>query len=411
MMPSHPSTEAEEQLHPVQLSHSQDWEWLDVFLAASARRKMIFRATVIAAVLFTILAFVLPVKYVATAKILPPTQGEGTAAALLGQLAGGNGAATSLLTGALNVKAPSDIYVAMLNSRTIEDRLIDQFDLKKVYGKSNYVDARKKLESEVDISSGKEGVISVEVEDKSPQRAKQMADAYLDQLFQLSENIASSSAAQRRAYYDKELQLEKTKLADAEVDLEKTQQKTGMIVPSDQSRAIIDAIARVRGQLEAKEVQVSAMKTFAAPQNPQLVIAEQEVASLKDQLDKLEKNEPIDAGNPLLPTGKVPEVALEYIRKYREVKYHEALFEALAKQFELAKLDEAKDYPALQVLDRPVVPDKRSKPYRLLIISLGTLAGFIGATWWAIFQAEERREKTPEQSRKLALLRSYWSRS
>jgi capsule polysaccharide export protein KpsE/RkpR len=316
-----------------------------------------------------------------------------------------------MLGGALNIKNPSDVYVAMLKSRTIQDRLIDKFDLRKAYREKTYVETRKKLEKNTEISAGKDGVIIVDFEDKDATRARDVARAYVDALMELSEEVSVSEAGQRRKYFERELVKEKEQLADSEIELKKIQQSTGLIIPGEQARAIVESIARLRGMVAAKEVQIEAMKTFAAPQNQQLQQVQRELAELKAQLAMLEQNQPQggDAGI-IVPTGTIPEKSMAFIRKFRDFKYHEALYEMLAKQFELAKLEEAKDYAALQVLDWPVVADRKSKPFRLVIISLSTFAMMIFIVIWVLVEHEHRqRMRSPEYAARIARLRSFWS--
>jgi capsule polysaccharide export protein KpsE/RkpR len=360
-------------------------------------------------VLALIIAFVIPPKYEAVARLLPPTQSQNGATALLSQLAGVSGAA-SLMTGALNLKNPSDVYVAMLKSRTIQDRLINTFDLRKLYGKRTYIDARKKLEDNTDINSGKEGVITLKVEDKDPKRAKALADAYVTELLSLSENLAVSEASQRRKYFERQLEQEKVRLADAEVELKKTQQSTGMVLPTEQARAVVSGFAQLRGMVAAKEVQIAAMRGYATDQNPQLVQAQRELQGLREQLRQLEKDQPGETG-PLLPVGRMPEAALEFLRKYRDFKYHETLYELIAKQYEVARLDEARDVALIQVLDVPVEPDKKAKPPRMVIIALSAITSFLIA-WFAACVVElwKMRTFSMRDSEKLAFIRTAFRR-
>jgi uncharacterized protein involved in exopolysaccharide biosynthesis len=302
----------------------------------------------------------------------------------------------------------------MLKSRTLRDALIDRFKLKDLYRTRNYADTRKKLEWNTDVTAGKEGVITLEFEDSDPKRAAAIAEGYLDELFKVSESIAAGEAGERRKFYERELEKQKNKLADAEVELKKVQQQTGLIIPSDQARAIIENVARLRGMVTAKEVQLGAMRAFATEQNPEYVQTERELAELRAQLSKLEKSPgggPMSEGDLMVPTGKVPESALQFIRTYRDFRYQETLYELLAKQYEIARLDEARDYAPVQVLDHAVEPDKRSKPHRLLIIALSTLAGFVLGCWFSLVQeGRDQRAGSAYHRQKWELIRSYWRR-
>lgn len=400
-----------------ELAVKRDYEWLDLVVVFSKRRHLLSYFTAGALVLSTIVAFLLPVKYTATVKIMPPNQ-AGSTSSLLSALAGssgaGGGAASSLLTGALGLKNPSDVYVAMLKSRTLRDSIIDRFKLKDLYGKKTYADTRKKLEWNTDVATGKEGVITLDFEDSDPKRAAAIAEGYIDELFKVSESIAAGEAGERRKFYERQLEKQKNKLADAEIELKKVQQQTGLIVPSDQAKAIIESVARLRGMVAAKEVQLSAMLAFATEQNPEYVQTERELTELRAQLTKLEKSQgggPSSEGDLFVPTGKVPESALQFIRTYRDFRYQETLYELLAKQYEIARLDEARDYAPVQVLDHAAVPDKRSKPYRLLIIALSTLAGFVVGCWMSLVQeGREQHAGSAYRRQKWELIKSYWHR-
>jgi tyrosine-protein kinase Etk/Wzc len=402
----------EEVSRPPEKSREPQMDLLDILVAIVKHRRMILRSVAIAFVLATALALLLPAKYEATAKLLPPTQNQSGPSAMLNQLAGMQGSAASALLGtAFNAKNLSDVYVAMLKSRTIQDKLIDRFDLRKRYSTKTYTDARKKLEDNTEIKSGKEGVITVSVEDRDPQLSKEITEAYVNEVLALSENLAISEASQRRLYFEKQFEQEKGRLADAEIELKRTQQATGMIVPGEQAKAIVGGIAQVRGMIAAKQVQISAMRSYATEQNPQLVQAQRELQELWAQLRQMEKGEGPERGTSVMSAGKLPEASLEFLRKYRDFKYHETLFEILAKQYELARLDEAKDLAMIQVLDTPVVPDKRSGPRRLLIVASSVLATALIACIIAFLRESRRlRPYSPEQAEKLAFIRRAWLR-
>jgi capsule polysaccharide export protein KpsE/RkpR len=181
-------------------------------------------------------------------------------------------------------------------------------------------------------------------------------------------------------FYERELVTAKDHLADAEVELKKVQEKTGVIALDEQAKVIIENVGTLRARIAAKQVQISAMSSFATAQNPDLQRAQAELEGMKTELAKLESNRMVSGrGNIQVPTGEVPAVGLEYIRKLRDVRYFEALYEILAKQFELAKLDEAKDIPLVQVLDHAVAPDERSKPNRALWITMAVFTALLCA--------------------------------
>ena len=266
----------------------------------------------------------------------------------------------------------------MLRSRSVADRIIGRFDLQKIYDEPTLVDTRRVLERKLNIWAGRDGIIVIAAEDQSSERAADIANAIVQELTHLNETLAITEASQRRAFFEKQLMQAKEALANAEVDLKKTQEVTGLIKLDDQGRAIIEAVSRIKAQIALKEVQIGAMKGFATERNADFLVAHRELEGLKDQLKKLERDNTQGNGNILIPTGRVPQAGLEYVRKFRDVKYHETVFELLARQYELARVDEAKDSSLIQTLDRAIAPDKKSGPRRgLITLVVGALAGFL----------------------------------
>lgn len=377
---------------------------LDIALILAKNKHIVLGLPAAASMLAFAIAFLMPNWYTATAKILPPQQTHSTAAAILGQL-GGIGGVTG---GSVGLKNPADVYVGMLKSRSIADSLIKKFKLQELFETATLDDARRRLAEITAISSGRDGIISVEVDDKDPSRAADLANAYVEQLERISERLAVTEAAQRRLFFEKQLSNQKESLASAEVELKKTQEQTGLIKLDEQGKAIIEAVAQVRAQIAAKEVHIGAMRSFTTEHNPERIRAEAELTGLRQQLGKLERNSVVLESGTFVPTGKVPEVGLEYVRKLREVKYHEALFELLAKQYELARLDESKDASVIQVLDRAVPPERKSKPKRAQIVFLTTLGVSLLALLLAFVKEKyERALLDPARAQRLHLLKSH----
>ena len=325
--------------------------------------------------LSTVIATLLPNKYTAIARILPPQQGQASVAtALLAQLGG-----LASIAGNVGPRTIADTYAGLLRSRTVGDSLIDRFDLRNIYREKTMEDTRLELRERTLLTIGKDGLIAIAVEDKDPKRAAGLANAYVQELQKLTSTLAITEAAQRRAFFEEQLRRTKNELANAEIALKETQQATGLIKLDDQGRAIIENIARLRALVTAREVQMSALRSFATAQNPDLLRVQNEVARLKQELRRLEGDAANDSGSILLPTLKVPESGLAYVRKLRDVKYQETLFEVLARQYEAARVDEARDTQSVQLVDHAVEPDKKSSPRRGLIVALSTLiACFIG---------------------------------
>lgn len=359
---------------------------LDLLWLLSDRRRILLIGTAAFTLCAVLVALLLPNKYTAATVILPPQKDESMQAALLAQASNGLGMLGSLAQSTLGLKNPNDMQVALIQSRTVEDELVHQFDLRKVYHDKHESDARKDLKKHTDINSGlKDGLIRISVTDKNPERAEQMANGYVDAYRKLSAGLAISEASRRRLFFDQELAKESDKLADAEEALAKVEQQTGLIEPQGQATAVLQTVAALRARLAAKEVQIDAMRKFAADQNPDLQVAEQELVTLRQQLAQMGADTNTQSGEFLMPKGTVPQAALEYARRLRDVKYEETIFSFLETQYELAKVDEAKEGSIIQVVDRAVSPDKRSGPPRLLIILGGLVGGSVLMVLWIFF--------------------------
>jgi capsule polysaccharide export protein KpsE/RkpR len=231
------------------------------------------------------------------------------------------------------------------------------------------VDTREHLADRTEITSGKDGIISVTVEDKDAQRAAEMANFYIDQLQALMGTLTITEAAHRRKFFEEQVKQEMDRLAEAEVQLKNTQETTGMIQLSDQARAIIQSIAQLRAAIATKEIQLAGLRSFGTEENPSVRLAEQELAALRAQLGKAEKSQTGGSGDIYVATANLPKAGLEYLRKYREVKYHEFVFTELSKQYEMARVEEAKSAPLIQILDRAEPADKKSWPPRSLLLT------------------------------------------
>ena len=378
---------------------------LDLLIVLAERKRMIFLVTLGFAVLAAAVSFLLPKRYTATVTLLPPQQNSSMGTMLASQM-GNLGGMAALAGSTLGLKNPNDMYVAMLKSRTVEDGMVRHFRLMQEYHERYLSDARKKFEHYTDVDgSGKDGLIHISVEDRDPRRAAELANGYVDQFRELSEHLAITEAGQRRLFFQQQLEQAKNNLANAEEALKETELKTGLIQVSSQARALIEAAASLRAQITAKEVQIQAMQTYATGQNAQLVQAQQELDSLRAQLTKLGGSE--DSGGGLIvPKGQVPAASLEYVRKLRDVQYYQTIFDILAKQFELAKLDEAKEGALIQVVDPAIPPDKKSFPKRGLIIIAATFVGFLVGIFLALWlSALQHMKEDPEVASKLTLLR------
>ncbi len=383
---------------------------LDLLIVLAERKRTILWVTVTFAVIAVIVSLLLPKSYTADVILLPPVQESSMGSALSAQL-GNLGGMAALAGGSLGIKNPNDKFVAMFKSRTVEDAMVQRYGLMQEYHKKYLSDARKEFEKHTTVDgSTKDGMIHISVKDRNPQRAAELANGYVDQFRRLSEHLAITEAGQRRLFFQQQLEQAKDKLADAEEALKETELKTGMIQLDSQARALIETAASLRAQVAAKEVQIQGMQTYATGENAQLVQAQQELDSLKAQLTNLGGSGDGTSGSIIVPKGKVPEAGLEYVRKLRDVKYNETIFNILAQQFQIAKLDEAKEGALIQVVDAAIPPDKRSFPKRILIVIAAGFVGFFIGIFTVLFQAALQRMKDdPETSSKLAFLRQACS--
>jgi uncharacterized protein involved in exopolysaccharide biosynthesis len=375
---------------------------IELLLALARGKKAILKVTITAALLATIVSFLLPKTYTATSTILPPQQKQSALNSMLGQI----GAIAGLSGGDLGLRNPDDVFVAMLTSRTIEDNLINRFDLRKAYRVKRYQDAEKKLKQNSEVIATKEGLISISVTDRDPKRAAEIANAYVQQLYNVNQNLAITEASQRRLFYEQQIKAEQRQLSSAELALTQVQEKSGLLQPEAQARAIIGGIADLRAQVATHEVQLRTMRSYATENNPELQRAETELAGMRSELAKLEhSNAAAGNGNLAIPARQMPEAELEYLRRSREVKYHEALYEFLGKQLEAARIDEGQNAILIQVVDTAVAPESKSGPKRLLIVLVSTTAVFLVACLAVLLiEALRRKHQDPSQGPRLALL-------
>jgi uncharacterized protein involved in exopolysaccharide biosynthesis len=336
-------------------------------------KKLIGGITAGSAIVSLVISLLLTPIFRAETRILPPQQGSSSIAMqLLNQMGG----LANLATSAVGIKNQNDMYIGILKSRTVFDKIIDRFGLMKLYDAKYREDARKTLASAVTTTSGKDSMIVVAVEDRDPRRAADMANAFVEEMIGVSKGLAITEAAQRKLFFEEQLKDVRLALARAEEGIKGYQEKTGALKIDDQARAVIQGIGSLRAQIAAREVQYKVAQTYATSQNPDLQRIEEELRGLKTELNKLEQK----GGNghdPLMPTGRMPSVGMEYMRKLRDVKYNEILYELLAKQYELAKLDEARDAIVIQIIDKAVQPERKVKPKKAFIVSLSTLTGFL----------------------------------
>ena len=305
------------------------------------------------------IAFLMTSTFTARTTFLPPQQqqsGLASALASLGGLAGLAGAAGG-------IKSPADQYVALMQSVSATDRLIQQFDLMQVYEAKYRFEARKALEQNTRIAIGKkDGLISIEVDDKSPQRAAEMANAYVEELRRLTSELAVSEAQQRRMFFEKELKEARDQLAKAQQALEASGFNVGAL--RAEPRAAAETYARIKAEITAAEVRAQVLRRSLADTAPEVQKQMAEISALRAQLARLEQAADANAGP-------------DYLSKYREFKYRETLFELFARQYEVARVDESREGALIQVVDPATPPEYKSKPKRALIAVAATMLSLL----------------------------------
>jgi len=382
---------------------------LEVMTWLGEGKKLIALVTLAAAGVAVVVALTRPVIYTARATLLAPgsQQSSGSAAALaaLGSL-GGIGAS-------LGGKSPDELYVSLLKSDSVQRSLVTRFDLFKRYKVESYEVLRKMLPDRIRIASDKKsGLISVEVDDEEAKFAADLANAHASEITKVMSRLAVSEAQLRRVFFENQLKDTKENLIKAERDLQRVQEKSGVIVLDKQAEALITGAAQVRAMIAEREVQLKVLRTSATEQNPEVMRMNSELRALRDELARMESNQGGKGGSAVdLPVGKLPEVAIDYVRARRELKLQETILESMLRQFEIAKLDEAKEGTTLQTVDVALPPDRRAKPSRSLIVLGGTLAALIASSVFVVVRryGAWKREADPEGAAAWQGMRRAWA--
>ncbi|MDP2167100.1 MAG: GNVR domain-containing protein [Thermodesulfovibrionales bacterium] len=379
---------------------------LDYVIVLAKRKRLIAAVTFVAALITAIMSLTMPPIYRAETRILPPQGGGGGSSLALSMLSGAAGGGLSDIVG---MKTPGDLYVGIVKGRTMADRIIDRFNLMERFDAEYREDARKKLiEKVMKVAVDKKsGLISIAVLDEDPKRAADMANALVEELKNLTKELAVTEASLRRLFYEEQLKDVKAALVKAEDETKMFQEKTGALGIDEQVRAVIESIANLKAQIAAKEVELKVMRTYLKPQNPDLQKAEDALNGLKSELKKLESKGG-DGYDPLMPTGRMPQVGTEYMRKLREMKFNETLYELLLKQYTLAKLDEARDAAIIQVVDKAIPPDKMVKQKRAQTVVIAAFAGFFLSIFAAfLLEYIEGATKGDDDREKIQILKKY----
>jgi tyrosine-protein kinase Etk/Wzc len=324
-----------------------------------------------------VVALLQPKYFNAQIRLMPPTSNSGSGqAALLGALGGAGGAASML-----GIKTPGDLYVGLLKSRSISDHLIAKFSLKEAYKIKTAQNTRQQLSSLTKVVAGKDGIINIDVEDQDPKRAAAIANEYFSALQTMMQRMAVTEAGQRRSFFETQLKQAKNQLTDAEEAFKMMQQTTGVLQLDTQGKVAIEAIAKIRAAISAKEVELASLRQYATPENPDYQRKSIEMDALRNESSKLERSQTGDANQAanLGSNKKLTDSGMDYARRLRDLKYAETVFELLAKQFEFARLDESRDVASLQLIDEAIVPELPSRPNRTLLVLAGSLFSLLFA--------------------------------
>ncbi len=339
-------------------------------------------------------SFLIAPTYTAKTQFLPPQQQQSAAASMLASL----GALGGLAGAATGLKSPADQYIAFMKSVSVQDALIERFSLVEKYEAKLRTDARFALTGSVKIASGKDGLISVEVDDKDPKFAADLANAHVEELRNLLARLAVTEAQQRRMFFEKQLAQTKDNLAKADLALKSSGVSSSVLKSSP--AAAVEAVARLKAGISVQEVKLGAMRNYLTESSADFKQALSELASLKTELAKAEKDEPTTQG------------ISDYVSRFREYKYQETMFELFAKQFELAKVDESREGAVIQVLDIAQPPERKAKPKKAMIAIIATLASCFALLVFVFVRASLKNASQDEETRlKLTMLKGSWDRA
>lgn len=378
-----------------QYSPEDEISLLDLLLMVAENARLLIFGPLLAGLVGLGYSYTIPPTFTATTRILLPQQQQGAAAMLASQFGalGGLAGATGL-----NIKNPADTYVALLKSRTVADNLIDRLNLMGVYQKPLRQSARMALAGATNVSAGRDGLLTIQVHDKEPKRAADIANAYVQELATFTGLLAITEAQQRRVFFEKQLQQAQLSLKKAELALGQTGAGESLIRSAPQ--AMVESIARLKAQVTAQEIRLATMRGSLAEENPQLHLALRELASLRSQLSLVERNQ---------PSKNAP--GADYLNRYRDFKYHETLFDLMAKQYEMARLDEAREGAVIQVVDPAIAPEWKSKPKRMQIAVITALAaGFALLLFVFVRESLRKGASDPKVSGKLGRIASGFRR-
>jgi uncharacterized protein involved in exopolysaccharide biosynthesis len=364
-------------------------------------RRDLIRAAAIGLVASTLIAFLIPKSYTSTTQLMPPETQSASGMAMMAALAAkGGGALTGMAGDLIGIRSTGALFVGVLRSQTAQDRLIQEFGLQKVYQKKLVTDARTRLDENTSITEDhKSGLISISVTDHDPKRASALANGYVDQLNSLVVELSTSSAHRERVFLEERLKVAKRDLDDAGNQLAQFSSKNNTLDMQTEGKAMLDAAGTLAGQMIVAQSELEGLRQIYTDNNPRVRSLNARVGELRKQLDKLggtpgdtakaaNSSPEVSNGMPYPTIRSLPLLGAKYADYYRRAKIQETIFELLTGQYELAKVEEAKETPSVKVLDPAQVPEKKSFPPRLLIMFFGTFLGFTMSMVWVL--GEER---------------------
>jgi uncharacterized protein involved in exopolysaccharide biosynthesis len=371
---------------------------IDLAIALGEEKKTLFAIPAITTTLAIVASLLMTPIFTAKTVMMPPQQqqsGAASALASLGGLAGLAGAAAG-------IKSPDEMYIAFMQSESMQNGLIEKLDLKDHYKAKTMGDARNALKSVVRIAADKKAsFITIEVEDQDPAFAAQLANAHVDELRTLLGRLAVTEAQQRRKYYEQQIAKTQEDLANSESDFRAAKEKSGMQVTAVIAEAGVKASAELRGQIAAREVQLQAMSRFATAQNPDMQRMGSELSAMRAQLSKIEQG----SGDGL----KSSPIQQQSVRAYRDIKVREAMMNVLVAQYESARVDEAKEGPLVQQVDVASTPERRSSPKRARIVIVAAFAGlFLGVLIAFVRRAVRKAGEDPASAGQMQMLKKAW---
>jgi capsule polysaccharide export protein KpsE/RkpR len=335
-----------------------------------------------------IIGLVTPVRYTSITYLMPPKQTISANSFL--SMTKGMGSLLDVAGGGLGLRDPNAIYLGLLRSRPIADAIIEKFDLVKVYHAKDMTAAREKLAESTLIKSETSTLISLSVTDRDKKRAAEIANAYPEQLRTLTKSVSATEAS-RRLFYEEQVKNQKEALVAAAVAFQQIQQNKGMVQLDAQAQALIGGLARLRAEIELKQVELQTLRSYSTEHNPEVQLAERELSALQDEAAKKEQySDPKSYSD--LGMKDISKSGLDYIRAQKELQYQQLLFDQLLTQYQAAKLDEAQEAVVIQSVEPAIEADRASSPRRVLILVLFTFGGFclscLLARWRTVVQSD-----------------------